>query len=212
MIRQILRHAVAICIMFAAVAGWAQNGGSVIRVLDQTGLRGIAGIVLLVNPGDSHHSSAFVTSADGRAFLPHLDCDLCTVTALDPTGLFVNKTTEFEGRSPSITLTLEVQPIIDYAFDPEAKDVAIAINGPDGKVLPNQRVAIRPTVMTFETNRSYRKTTDSKGFVRAKIRPGEYTVATVIGDIPWEASLRITEKTEQAPLAVHLALVSTAPR
>ncbi len=208
MLRHFLSCAIWLWIVSIATAGWSQSPPTLVRVLDPTGVEGIPGVVLLFNPGDSHHSLAFITDAKGRVSLPHLSCDICTVTALDPTGLFFSKTSEFDGRSASVMLILQVRPVIDVAGNPGAMDVKIKVYGPNGEPLSNQRVIVRPVVMTLEANWAYRETTDSMGLVSAQLRPGRYAVATLIGENSWEASVEITERTDAKKLvAVHLAVV-----
>jgi hypothetical protein len=112
---------------------------------------------------------------------------------MDPRGLFFSKTTEFDGRSLSITLVLEVKPVIDIVFVPGSVRVNVAVYGPSGEPLSHQRVVVRPTVMTLDTNWRYLITTDSKGMISPELLPGEYTVATLLGDKPWEAPLRVTK-------------------
>lgn len=210
MIRHLLRHAIAFGIMSAGTAAWAQNRGPVLRVLDTTKVEGIAGVVLLVNSGGSHNSRAFITNSDGWVSLP---CDLCTVTALDPTGLFFSKTTEFDSRSSSIILTLQIRPNVDTVGNPGARNAAVAVYGGSGERLRNQPVIVRPTVMTFENNWSYRGSTDSRGVVSAQLRPGQYVVATLIAGRPWEAPLRIPKKGGvRALVQVHLTPANTVPQ
>ena len=213
MIRNLLRRAIWLWSASIATVGWSQSAPTLVRVLDPTGVEGVAGVVLLFSSGDNHHSLAFIADAEGRVSLPHLNCDICTVTALDPTGLFFDKTFEFDGRSTSVTLTLQVRPTIDVVGNPGAMNVKIKVFGPDGEPLPNQRVIVRPVVMAFEANWAYRETTDSMGMVSAQLRPGKYVVATLIGENSWEASIEITQRTDaKKPTAVHLAAVGAIPR
>lgn len=65
--------------------------GTHVRVLDASG-EAIGGIVLLVNPGETRKSHVFLTSRDGDAFLPDLGCEICTIAALDPRGIFFDRT------------------------------------------------------------------------------------------------------------------------
>jgi hypothetical protein len=64
----------------------AQNPSTVIRVLDASGVEGIAGVVLLVNPGDTRKSEAFVTNELGAVITHGLQCEIWTVSAFDPRG------------------------------------------------------------------------------------------------------------------------------
>lgn len=214
MICKLLRRTAAICIMSSVATGWAQTGTTVVRVLDQTEVEEIPGIILLVNPGGSSvDNRAFITDAEGRATIPHFKCDICTITALDPTGSFFSKTTEFNGQSSSVTLILDVQPIIDRVSTPGAVLVTVAVYGPGGGILPNQRVMVRPNVMKLDANWSFQQTTESKGLISCQLAPGEYTVATIIGNIPWEGTIRITKKTVGGTLIpVHLTPASGTPQ
>src|SRR2546423_4004548 len=62
----------------------AQNPATIIKVLDATGVEGVAGVVLLINPGDTRKSVAFVTNGRGEAITNGLQCAICTVSAFDP--------------------------------------------------------------------------------------------------------------------------------
>jgi hypothetical protein len=153
-----------------------------VRVLNPTGVEGIAGAVLLVNPGRSDQSIAAITDKGGNASIPTLDCEICTMTVADPTGLFGPSTTEFNGRSSSITLTLPLKPIIDVVRKPGSISCKLLVLGPGGAPLAKQQVVIRPNQLTLEVNWVSRAVTDMSGFVTADLVPGEYTLATLLGN------------------------------
>ena len=90
-------------IAFSGVVLSAQTSSTVIRVLDPSELEGIAGVILLINPGDNRESQALVTDTKGEATARNLNCAICTVTAFDPRGLFVSRTTEFSGSESSFS-------------------------------------------------------------------------------------------------------------
>src|SRR6185312_9429319 len=79
----------------------AQGPSNVIRVLDASGVEGIPGVVLLINPGDSRKSRALVTNTQGEAVTHDLHCGICTISAFDPRNLFASRTTEFSSSSSS---------------------------------------------------------------------------------------------------------------
>jgi hypothetical protein len=72
---------IAMGIVRAGDVAHAQNPSTVIRVLDASGVEGIAGVVLLVNPGDARKSVAFVTNAQGEATTHDLQCFLRSSSA-----------------------------------------------------------------------------------------------------------------------------------
>jgi hypothetical protein len=184
---------------------------------------------LVVNPGDAVKSQAFVTDSEGRASVPRLSCGVCTITAQDPRGLFSSKTTEFDGQSSSVTLTLQVRPIVDTVGQPGSKTANVVVYGPAGSPLPRQRIVVRPRVMTLEQNWLYMLTTDSEGCITARLLPGEYDVAALLGDQAWEAPLGVTQTRRSgrsrerldSPLAapcskgaivIHLSMANTTSR
>jgi hypothetical protein len=193
MTRHLIRCAIAIWIVSTSIVTMAENTATLVRVLDVTESQGDAGVVLLVNPDRALNSRAFITDADGRASVPHLNCSICTITAMDPTGSFFDKTTEFDSRSKSVTIILQLRPVIDRVFDPGAIEVSVRVDGPSGEPLPKQQVVFRPTVMTLDANWFFKVTTDPNGMAAAQLPPGEYTVATFLGGKPWEAPFRVAE-------------------
>ena len=201
MTRNLLSGVMAIWIVSTSMVGRAENTAILIRVLDMTGMNGIAGVVLLVNPGNTHKFQAFITDVNGQASVPRLNCSICTISAMDPSALFFSRTTEFDSKSSSVTLMLENRPVIDKAFDPGSVQVTVTVYGPGGELLPNQHVVVRPNMvtldrdwsyMTLDTNWPFLVTSDPRGQVRVALHPGEYTVATLIGEKPWEAALHVT--------------------
>src|ERR1039458_2689675 len=104
---------IALVMLLAAFSFVCQGeeSATVVHVLDKTEIGGIAGIVLLVNPGDLHKSQAFITDPNGFAYMPHKDCGMCVIAAFDPRGIFFNRTTEFDSRNLSVKLVLELRPI-----------------------------------------------------------------------------------------------------
>lgn len=217
--RRLLRHAFTAWIMSASLIGCVANAATLVRVIDGTGVEGIGGVVLLVNPGDQRKSQVFLTNADGHAYLPHLNCEICTITALDPRGVFFNKTTEFSGQSSSVTLTLQLRPVIDTVGCPHCIWVNIAVHGPADEPLLHQSILVRPSEMRLNSNGLYTETTDSKGQIKVQLTPGEYTVATLLEGKAWEAPLRVASESKRRnakqgaePIAVRLSAASPTPR
>ena len=169
----------------------AQNPSTVIRVLDASGVEGIAGVVLLVNPGDARKSQAFVTNVRGEIITHDLQCEICTISAFDPRGLFTSRTTEFSSSSSSYSLVMQLRPLIDTVGDPKAVSIDLLINNPKGEPLAQQNVAIRPTLMTLENHQFFVQKTDVKGHVKVQLRTGQYTVASLNGGAPSEAQFEI---------------------
>jgi hypothetical protein len=189
--------AIAMGMVCAADAAPSQPPATVIRVLDATGAEGIAGIVLLVNPGDARKSEAFVTNAQGEAIAHDLQCEICTVSVFDPRGLFASRTTEFSSYSSSFSLVMRLRPLIDTVGDPKAVSVELVINDSKGEPLAQQNVVIRPTVMTLENNRVSVQKTDSTGHVNAQLRAGGYVVGVLNGNTASEVGFEIAPVKEQ---------------
>jgi hypothetical protein len=219
MARTLLRSAIVIWIISASIISRAEDPATIVRVQDQTQIGGIAGIVLLVNPGNFHNSKVFITDALGQASIPQMDCKICTISALDTRHLFYDKTTEYDGRSTSVTLTLELTPTDCRLWIPGSIDVTVTVFGPGGEPLPNQSVVIRPTVMKLDTesdsNRAVALITDSRGLVSAELVPGDYVIATIIGEKPWESTLRIvgiqSKCTAKMQKCIYSSLGATQP-
>lgn len=160
----------------------AQNHSTVIRVLNASGVEGIAGVVLLVNPGDARKSVALVTNVQGEAITHDLQCEICTISAFDPRGLFASRTTEFSSSSTSVILVMQIRPLIETVGDPKAVSIELVINDSKGEPLVQQSVVIRPTVVTLENNWVSVQKTDSTGHVNARLRAGDYAVGVLNGD------------------------------
>jgi len=155
----------------------------------------LPGIVLLVNPGSILDSKAFITDVKGQASIPHMDCKICTISAFDTRHLFYDKTSEFDGRSTSVTLLLRIRPVIDRIGIPGSIQANLVVYGPSGVPLQNQNVVVRPTMIVLGTDADYKGvidvTTDSKGLIIVALVPGEYVVATIIDGKPWETAFEV---------------------
>jgi hypothetical protein len=191
LIYQFVSLAIAIGTVCSGDVVHAQDSSTVIRVLAANGVEGIAGIVLLVNPGDTLKSQAFVTNTRGEAITRNLHCDICTVSAFDPQGLFFNRTTEFSSSRPSFSFVLHLRPVIDRFFDPQAVSIKLAIRDSKSDPLTQHDVAVRPTLTTLEDNRFAVQRTDAKGHLNVQLRTGEYTVAALNGETATEARFEI---------------------
>lgn len=193
MVRTLVRSLVAIGIISASIIAWSEDPATIVRVLDKTEIGEIGGVVLLVNQGRNFR--AFVTDAHGQASVDHLNCEICTVSAIDPSGLFFSRTIEFDSRKSLVTVILGLRPGIDRIGYPGTIVANIKVYGPTGEPLPNQRVVIRPaeTILdsNSDTNWIYTETTDSNGQVSATLLPGEFVVAAILGEKPWEAVFHI---------------------
>jgi hypothetical protein len=188
---------------------YAQNPTTVIRVLDASGVEGIAGVVLLVNPGDARKSEAFVTNAQDEAITHGLQCEICTISAFDPRGLFASRTTEFSSSSSSFSLVMQLRPLIDTVGDPKAVSVELVIHDSKGGLLAQQNVVIRPTVMTLENNRVSVQKTDSTGHVNAQLRAGNYAVGVLNGDTASEVGFEIAPAKEQCSSGTTTCIVAS---
>lgn len=193
LIRIALSLAVVGGIAVSSFGSSAQTSSTVIRVLDPSELEGIAGVILLINPGAYRKSQALVTDTKGDATARDLNCAICTVTALDPRGLFVSRTTEFSASSHLFRLVLAIQPLIDIVGDPKAVSIDLAINDSKGQPLTRHDVVIRPTLLTLEeSNRLSVQGTGPTGHVNVRLRAGAYTVATLDKDSVSEAQFEIS--------------------
>jgi hypothetical protein len=189
-IRLLIFSLAALAIPGVAVSGGRPVASTVVRVLDQSGTP-YADAVVLVNPGWHGDSIALVTDQSGRATLPKLDCNVCVVTAMDPRRMFFDKTTEFEAGAPSVTLTLHVRPVVDVMFDPRAIKVDVQVKAPDGIAIAERPVVVRKKVGTMEDNTFSLDTTDRKGRLSLKLRPGEYVLASLVNGRFLEAPLNV---------------------
>jgi len=201
--------AIAMGIGCAGNVARAQNPSTVIRVLDASGVEGIAGVVLLVNPGDARKSVAFVTNAQGEAITHDLQCEICTISAFDPRGLFASRTTEFSSSSSSVSLVMQLGPLIDTVGDPKAVSIELVINNSKGEPLAQKNVVIRPTVMTLENNRVSVQETDSTGHVNAQLRAGDYAVGVLNGDTASEVRFEIAPAKEQCSSGTTTCIVAS---
>jgi hypothetical protein len=184
-----------------------------VRVFDPTGAEGLKGIVLVVRPDQSHEAQAYVTGSDGRAYIQYLDGHICTVTAIDPAGLFLDKTTEFNCRDSPVTIELDVRPILDTVSTSYNVGLKIRINGPDGKPLPSENILIRPAAMSLDPVWTFLETTDSSGLIDTRFSPGEYVIAAIIHGDTYEASLVVTATNQKCPdPARNCISVSDVPR
>ena len=188
---------------------YAQNPPNVIRVLDASGVEGIAGVVLLINPGDARKSQAFVTNVRGETITHNLRCEICSISAFDPRGLFASRTTEFSSSSSSFSLVMQLRPLIDTVGDPKAVSVELVINDSKGEPLAQHNVVIRPTLMTLENNRLSVQNTGSAGHVNIQLRAGDYTVGALNGDIALEARFEITTTKEQCSSGTATCIVAS---
>jgi len=180
-----------IWLVSVGAVGAAERQTSV-RVLDQSGLEGISGIVLLVIPGNARMSQAFVTDAQGVTTIFNLQCNVCTISAFDPKGNFASRTTEFSGQSPSITLTMQLNPIIDTIGNPSAVPIDLQIETAEAALAEQQDIVIRPSILTLGTNWRFTLRTNSKGHLSVDLPPGQYTAATIIGKRPLEAKFQVS--------------------
>lgn len=193
MVRTLIRFVIAIGIISASIAAFGEDRATVVRVQDQTEIGGIGGVVLLVNQGRNFR--AFVTDAHGQAPVDHLNCDICTVSAIDPSGLFFSRTIEFDSRKSLVTVILGLRPGIDRIGYPGTIVANIKVYGPAGDPLSNQLVVIRPAATILDSNSDtnwiYTEITDSNGGVSATLLPGDFVVAAILGEKPWEATFHI---------------------
>ena len=190
-------------------AAYAQTPSTVIKVRDASGVEGIAGVVLLVNPGNTQKSRAFVTNAQGEVITHDLQCEICTISAFDPRGLFDSRTTEFSSSSSSFSLVMQLRPLIDTVGDPKAVSLELLINDSKGEPLAQRTVVIRPTILTLENNRLSVQSTGSTGHVNVQLRKGDYTVGVLDGDTVSEARFEIATAKEQCTSGTATCIVSS---
>jgi hypothetical protein len=188
---------------------YAQDSSTTIKVLDASGVEGISGVVLLINPGDARRSQALVTNAQGEATTHGLQCEICIVSAFDPHGLFAGRTTEFSSSSSSFSLVMQLRPLIDTVGDPKAVTIELVINNSTGEPLAQQNVVIRPAVMTLENNRVSVQKTDSGGHVDAQLRAGDYIVGVLNGNSASEVRFEIRAAKEQCSDRTATCIVAT---
>ena len=200
----------AVAILCAGDIASAQDASTLITVRDASGVEGISGVVLLVNPGDSRKSQAVVTNAQGETTVHDLQCQICTISAFDPRGLFLSRTTEFSSSSSSVSLLMQLRPLIEVVGDPNAVSIELVINDPKGQQLVKQSVVIRPTVLTLENNRLSVQETDSKGWVNVHLRAGDYTVGALDDNTVWEGRFVIANTKEQCSSIASCIVTSPA--
>lgn len=216
----------ALAMLGVAASGGTAGGSTVIRVLDPSG-EPYADAVVLVNPGHPTDSIALVTDSGGKATLPRPDCKVCVVTAIDPRRLFFDKTTEFEGGTSSVTLTLRIRPVVDVMFDPTAMKVDVQVKAPDGKAIVEQPVVVRKKVGTMADNTFGVVSTDRQGRITLKLRPGQYVLASLVNGKFLEAPLNLAPDVRRKcsdvesdcyianvvrnPLPAHIAVRLAAP-
>jgi hypothetical protein len=209
LIYNILILTIAMGMVCAGDAVSAQNASTVIRALDASGVEGITGVILLVNPGDAHKSQAFVTDAHGEAITHDLHCDICAISAFDPRGLFASRTMEFSSSRSSFSLMMELLPIIDKVGDPRAVSIELAINDSNGEPLAQHDIVIRPTLMTLQNNQLYVQRTDAKGHMNIRLRKGEYTAAALNGETPTEARFEIATTKAQCSGSTRTCILAS---
>ena len=202
-----LTIAVAICCV--GDVAHVQNRSTVIRVLDASSVEGVAGVVLLVNPGDARKSVAFVTNAQGEAITHDLQCEICMVSEFDPRGLFASRTTEFSSSSSTFSLVMQLRPLIDTVGDPKAVSIELVIHDSKGEPLAQHTLVIRPTVMTLENNRLSVQRTDSSGHVKAQLRAGDYTVGVLNGGAISDIQFEITTAKKQCSKGATTCIVAS---
>ncbi len=187
----------------------AQNPSTAIRVLDASGVEGIGGVVLLVNPGDARKSEAFVTNGRGEAITHDLQCEICIISAFDPRGLFASRTTEFSSSSSSFSLVMQLRPVVDTVGDPKAVSLELVMSDSKGELLAQQNVVIRPTVVTLENNRLSVQRTDSGGHLKTQLRAGDYTIGVLTGDVTSDVRFEITTEKEQCSGSTVTCIVAS---
>lgn len=200
----------AVAMWLGGIGGvlYAQDSSTVIRVLDASGVEGISGVVLLINPGDARRSQALVTNAQGEATTHGLQCEICVISAFDPQGLFVNQTTEFASSSPSLRLVMQTRPLIDTVGDPKAVSLELVIHGTNGEPIRQQHVAIRPLVVNMENNRVSILKTDQTGRLSIQLSAGDYVVAVLNEGGPSEARLKVATSKEQCSIGTSTCIVA----
>jgi hypothetical protein len=187
-----------------------QNPSTKIRVLDATGVEGIAGVILLVNPGDARKSEAFVTNTQGEASMHGLQCEICTISAFDPRGLFAGRTMEFSNSNTSFSFVMYTLPLIEKVGDPKAMSIELVIHDSKGEPFAQQNVVIRPRIITMENNNLLSvQRTDATGLVAAKLLAGNYIVGALNGNSASEARFEITTAKEECSERAGTCIVAS---
>jgi hypothetical protein len=185
-----------------------------VRVADQSLIEGLAGIVLLVNPGGVNHSQAFVTDSTGVALIPRPDCEVCTISAIDPRKLFEEKTTEFSRNASSVNLAMRVLPLIERICDPGAISVQISLIGPNGSLYANRPAVLRPSVISLGESSFWPFITATDGVIDTGLVPGCYTIAGLQNETPVEAQFCLSERKSKGSIqrrGTRLSICATAP-
>jgi hypothetical protein len=197
--RSILIAAIAVWMSSSCIMGATQNTTIEVRVLNQTQVEGVSGAILLVNPGINGRSKAFIADEQGFARIPYLHCSPCVITAIDPTGLFISRSTEFDGHSASIKLILPIRPHYEMVGTPGAVPISMVVTNSDGTLMVNSKVIIHPQeiVLTPESNWFWTATTDSKGQIKDELPPGEYILAKFENGKVWETPFSVAPEIEQ---------------
>jgi hypothetical protein len=190
-------------------AAYAQSPSTTIKVLDASGVEGIAGVVLLINPGDTRKSAAFVTNARGEAITNGLQCAICTISAFDPRGLFSSRTTEFSSSSPSFSFVMQLRPQIDTVGDPKAVSVELVIRDSKGEPVAQENVVVRPNIVTLEKDQLSIQKTDAAGRVTVQLRAGEYAVGMMRGGAASEARFEIATAKEGCVDGAGICIVAS---
>jgi len=173
----------------------AQNLVTTVQVLDAA-QHGIVGIVILVNPGNYLDSKAFITNEQGEVVIQGLECEICTISAFDPSGVFMNKTTELSGSVSRFNLILRSIPLYDIVGRP-APWFELEIRDSKGVTLRDHAIVIRPELLTFENNKVFTKRTDLRGIVKSRFMPGDYTVGAVIDGLGLDVRFKIVSSKKQ---------------
>ncbi len=208
------RFALAIAFMCLNQAVPAQQPLIRVRVTDVSLIEGLAGIVLLVNPGPLYKSQAFVTDSSGVALIPRPDCEVCTISAIDPRKLFEEKTTEFSKSTSSLEMAMRVLPLIDQICLPGTISVHISIIGSDGSPYANHPVILRPSVIDLGESSFWPWITAPDGLLNAGLVSGCYTIAGLQAGKPLEAQFCLSEKKSKGSIqrrGTRLSICATAP-
>ena len=161
------------------------------RAADASG-EGLPGIVLVVQGAGRSENFAIVTGAGGTVSAAAPRCDICSVSAIDPKGLFAQTTTEFSAKDKMVTVEMPARPTVDFAYRPAASEVRFQIEDAQGKPLSRIPVLIREDgpdglevgVGVFRSN--------AAGEVKAWLDSGFYVVATVIAGYPEEVPFSVS--------------------
>ncbi len=84
-----------------------------------------------------------------------------------------------------------VRPVIDIVADLAAIKVSVQVKEPNGFALAERPVIVRKRVGTMEDSTFSVGTTDRKGRINLKLRPGEYVLASLVDGRFLEAPLHL---------------------